>query len=83
MTRDQVIREWTDSVDEAIQALQEWKARLEEWQNGGGADYWEEFLPSLRILSEAGLEGWVDRHPLRVDRLAEVVCDGSAPGRED
>ena len=67
------MRQWIESTEDAIRALEDWKANLEHWQKYR-PDH-NEFLAEFRAVCEQGLEGWLDGHPLDVDKLAEAVCD--------
>jgi len=74
MTNQEYIRQWVESTEDAIRTLEDWKANLEHWQRYR-PDYKGEFLPAFQAMSEQGLDGWLDGHPLDIDQLAEVVCD--------
>jgi len=75
MFPDQVIREWIESTEDGITALQNWRAHLEEWAHLGCEDTPGDFHAALKRLRDEGLEGWADGNPAGdgLDRLAEVL----------
>lgn len=70
MTQE-IIKEWIKSTEDAIRALQDWKAKLEQWQRLGCCDNGE-FQVALFSLRAQGLEGWADGNPAGLDALAEA-----------
>jgi hypothetical protein len=72
------IRQWIESTEDAIKALEDWKVNLEHWQRHS-PDYKGEFLPAFRGMSEQGLDGWLDGHPLDIDKLANTLCGEDVP----
>jgi hypothetical protein len=82
MTNQEYIRQWIESTEDAITALQEWRRNLREWRRlralGVGIPTGE-FHKALSELRAAGLEGWADN--LDIDELADALCgeDCQAP----
>lgn len=71
MTQE-IIKDWIESTEDTIKALEEWKAKLEQWQRLGCCDSGE-FQVALWALRRAGLEGWADGNPTGLDALAKAV----------
>ena len=80
MPSDQVIREWIESTEGTIAALQAWLANLKLWAHLGSEDRPGEFTAAYRALCEVVGDGWADQNPAGggIDRLAEVIT-GRAP----
>jgi hypothetical protein len=69
MSNQEIVKQWIEDVDRAIDALVEWQDKLRRWQHVGCDN--GEFHAALFGLRSAGLEGWADA--LDLDGLAEVV----------
>lgn len=80
--RQAIIKQWMESTDAAIEALEDYRHDLEDWHrrlNAGGFVDHDEFMRAFRHVSEAGLEDWIDGNPLNVDKLAAVVEGDELP----
>jgi hypothetical protein len=72
--RERFFRDWIESTEDAVKALQSWIASLKEWQQNGGKEMSPgDFDAAWSKLSEQGLGDWLDWHPCDLDRLAAVV----------
>lgn len=78
--KEQIIKDWRESATGAIGALVAFGLALEDWEKRGAID--SEFMGEFSQLCDAGLEGWIDGHPLNVDRLRGVVTGEELPEPE-
>ena len=60
MTSQETIREWRESTEDAITALQEWRASLAEWERNGGEHDAGDFDAAFNRLYQADLGDWAD-----------------------
>jgi hypothetical protein len=71
MTQAQIIKEWIESTEGAIRSLEDWKAKLEQWDQSGCNN--GDFQAALLSLQVQGLEDWLDGNPAGLDALVEAV----------
>lgn len=72
--RERVTQEWITQTVKAIDALQEWRRKLADWQRTGCDS--GTFHAALLTLRSSGLEDWADRNSAGLDALAEAVICG-------
>ena len=84
MTREQIIREWRESTEEAISALSDWLSCLREWEAAGGEHNKGDFDAAFDVLYKAGLGDWADVNQAGggLDRLAAAVRGEALPEPE-
>ena len=82
MEKQEVIREWIEATQEAIEKLHGWLLTLKVWQHMGGELEPGEFDRQLLALREAGLGGWVDGNSAGggLDAVASVIMGGIPSG---
>ena len=82
--RARIIKEWRQSTEEAIKALQVWRDQLCEWENHGGEFCPGDFQVSFNALYCAGLGEWADANPAGggLDMLAAAVKGEELPQPE-
>ena len=75
MTKQDTIREWRESTEDAIKALLAWRDALAEWERNGGESQAGDFAANLAVLFQAGLEQWADGNKAGdgLDVLANAV----------
>ena len=82
MEKQEVIREWIEATEAAMEELHMWLLGLQVWQHKGGECEPGEFDRRLSALQRAGLEGWVDGNKAGggLDALADVIR-GESPSQ--
>ena len=82
--RKQIIREWRESTEEGIAALQTWRGWLEDWEASGGECVPGNFDDALRALVPTGLDKWADINGAGggLDLLAAAVRGEELPEPE-
>jgi len=78
--RQQIITDWIASAEDAVKALRNFQLALEIWREHNEDD--KGFMTEFRLLANAGIEDWIDRNPLDVDRLWAVVTGEPLPEPE-
>jgi hypothetical protein len=71
MAEKDIFKRWLEETDWTIDALQEWRRKLQQWQQSGCDN--GEFQAALWTLRTAGLEAWADRNPAGLDTLADAA----------
>jgi len=81
MTQAQIIKGWIESTENTIRSLEEWKAKLEQWDQSGCNN--GDLQAALLNLRGQGLEDWVDGNPAGLDALVEAVTGTERLAQED
>jgi hypothetical protein len=82
--RTRIVKEWRESTEDAIKALQSWADSLEEWEsNGGLADHPDDFLANYQPIFANGLDDWAGENPCDLDLLAAAVRGEELPEPDD
>ena len=68
---DKIIADWIDSIDDTIQALNQFQNFLQEFD--GEKITKDEFQSYVEILFDNGLDDWMDNNPLKIDRLYDMM----------
>lgn len=73
--RAELFQEWLAAADKAMRALVAWRGCLIAWRDGGSYDR-KALRIGLSILSQAGLEEWVEWCPVQggLDVLAAAMA---------
>lgn len=65
---EKLLAEWRKSVMETIDTLRDFGYLMKLWQRHQPDR--KEFMVMIKMMSDQGLEGWLDAHPLGLDDLA-------------
>lgn len=66
-----LLNEWRTSAFHTISTLWAFSHLMRTWQRFPPDQ--KEFCVMLKLMRDAGLEGWLDWHPLDLDALAEKL----------
>ena len=82
--RVQIIREWRESTEEAIEALRSWRDSLAEWERNGGELQPGDLDAAHRRMCNAMGDEWADGNPAGggLDALAAAVRGEELPEPE-
>jgi len=68
---DKLLKEWRASAMNTIQTLRDFGYLMRLWQKYPPDQ--KEFFVMIEMMADAGLEGWLDEHPLGLDALVEKL----------
>lgn len=70
-TLEKFLDEWKESASEAQKTLSRFIMLMADWKRSLPSE--ESFASMVQDMDEQGLEGWLDGHPLDLDKLAAVL----------
>jgi len=79
----EALKEWEEATKAARRVLRDWESWLFSWRldlERGKTISDDEFMEAVQEMSEAGLDSWLDQHPLGIDQLRAALTTG---GREE
>ena len=68
---NKLLKEWYVSAMDTIEVLRDFGYLMRLWQSHP-PDH-KEFMVMVKMMSFTGLEGWLDRHSLGLDKLAKEL----------
>jgi len=68
---NEVLKEWRNSAAEALDTFRDFGYLMRLWQKHPPDR--KEFMVMVKMMSDAGLEGWLDEHSLGLDALAKKL----------